>query len=72
MPHILIQNIQINIINIIIMEELVMITDPFEVLDCLGGAPSGSYSKDLEIAQQFRRTFSVQTYEEAMQMLEQP
>ena len=63
---------KVTIININIMDEMVIITDPYEVLDCLAGCPSGSYSKDVEIVQQFRKTFSISTYEDAMQMLEQP
>jgi hypothetical protein len=59
-------------INIIMQENLRHTKDVFEIIDALAGCLSGSYSKDLEIANQVGITFDEHTYQEAFQMQEAP
>jgi len=50
-----------------------MITDPQQILDCLGGAISGDYKKDVaEVRKVYRKEFSCPDYDLAYQMDQQP
>lgn len=53
-------------------KKVTIITNPFAVLDALGGDITGEYQDDLKRLEKRGKTCSVQVYNEAYQMSEQP
>jgi hypothetical protein len=51
---------------------ILVLTDPFEVLDALGGSISGEYKEDLKLLEKRGKTCTEIVYNEAYQMSEQP
>ena len=49
-----------------------IITDPYSLLDFFGGAPTGDFNEDFIAAQGQGVSFSLETHQNAMQLLEQP
>jgi hypothetical protein len=49
-----------------------ILTDPFDVLDALGGNITGDYQVDLKRLNTNGRTCSESVYDDAYQMFEQP
>jgi hypothetical protein len=49
------------------------ITDPFAILDSLGGAVSGDYRSDVaKVEKLYEKTFSQRDYEQALSISEMP